>query len=74
LNGRIWERRRWWRKWDFSEDLSRVAFPWAGAGTFALCCWFPAFYCWVPLCGAVPGRVCMLKANEYTDVAGSKNK
>lgn len=42
--------------------------------TFVQFCWFPAFSCWVPLAGTVPGLVHVLKAYGYTDLAGSQRK
>lgn len=58
----------------FSEDLSSVAFPWPGTEHLPSSAGFQLFLGWVPLAGAVPGLVCILKAYGYTDLAGSENK
>lgn len=60
----------------FSEDLSRVAFPWAGVGTGHLpsSASFQLFLAGYLLAGAVSGLVCILNTYGYTDLAGSENK
>lgn len=79
MNGRIWggRRRRW--RWRSKCGMLRSVQGCVSSGrsrdeAFTPFSWFLAFSGWVPLAGAVPGLVCILKAYGYTGCAGSENK